>query len=127
MAGQDDRPEKDRQLDVARSDSQEGVLTTDHGDERVPERVVHARGGRAYGYFETYGEALAGVTAAEFLTRRTYAGIRAVLDGRGIARAGRHRTGNVGPRAAAQLPDDRGAPRIAVLAADRVEGSPRAR
>src|SRR5690242_18822753 len=36
--------------------------------ERIPERVVHARGAGAYGYFEPYGDALAGITAAAFLT-----------------------------------------------------------
>jgi catalase len=36
--------------------------------ERIPERVVHARGAGAYGYFEAYDDTLAGVTAAEFLT-----------------------------------------------------------
>jgi len=36
--------------------------------ERVPERVVHARGAGAYGYFEAYDDTLAAVTAAEFLT-----------------------------------------------------------
>ncbi|MGI5229787.1 catalase [Actinoallomurus sp. CA-142502] len=44
----------------------EKITHFDH--ERIPERVVHARGAGAYGYFEAYGDALAGVTAAEFLT-----------------------------------------------------------
>jgi catalase len=36
--------------------------------ERIPERVVHARGAGAYGYFEPYDDALAAYTCAEFLT-----------------------------------------------------------
>jgi catalase len=44
----------------------EKLTRFDH--ERIPERVVHARGAGAYGYFEPYEDVLAGVTAAEFLT-----------------------------------------------------------
>jgi catalase len=36
--------------------------------ERIPERVVHARGAGAYGYFEPYDASLADVTRARFLT-----------------------------------------------------------
>ncbi|HEY0495746.1 MAG TPA: catalase [Kutzneria sp.] len=36
--------------------------------ERIPERVVHARGAGAYGYFEPYDDSLAEFTAAQFLT-----------------------------------------------------------
>ncbi|PXY27328.1 catalase [Prauserella muralis] len=36
--------------------------------ERIPERVVHARGAGAYGYFEPYDDGLAGHTVARFLT-----------------------------------------------------------
>ncbi len=35
--------------------------------ERIPERVVHARGSGAYGYFQPYDDALAQYTVAEFL------------------------------------------------------------
>jgi catalase len=44
----------------------EKITHFDH--ERIPERVVHARGAGAYGYFEPYADTLAGVTGAEFLT-----------------------------------------------------------
>jgi catalase len=49
----------------------EKIMRFDH--ERIPERVVHARGAAAYGYFETY-ESLADLTKAHFLAeagRRT--------------------------------------------------------
>ncbi|GAA5188290.1 catalase [Rugosimonospora acidiphila] len=42
----------------------EKVMRFDH--ERIPERVVHARGSGAYGYFQVY-ESLARYTTAEFL------------------------------------------------------------
>lgn len=42
----------------------EKLTRFDH--ERIPERVVHARGAGAYGYFEPY-DSLADVTAADFL------------------------------------------------------------
>jgi catalase len=97
----DARSDKDRQLDAARVDPRDTVLTTDQGipvgetdnslragergptliedfhfrekithfdHERIPERVVHARGAGAYGFFEPYDGALAPYTAAEFLT-----------------------------------------------------------
>ncbi|MFC0037240.1 catalase [Actinomadura rayongensis] len=35
--------------------------------ERIPERVVHARGSGAYGYFQVYDDSLAEYTRAEFL------------------------------------------------------------
>jgi catalase len=44
----------------------EKVTHFDH--ERIPERVVHARGSGAYGHFRPYDDWLAGYTAAEFLT-----------------------------------------------------------
>jgi catalase len=44
----------------------EKITRFDH--ERIPERVVHARGSGAYGYFEPYGDALAARTMATFLT-----------------------------------------------------------
>jgi catalase len=44
----------------------EKLTRFDH--ERIPERVVHARGAGAYGHFEPYDTRLADVTAAEFLT-----------------------------------------------------------
>ena len=42
----------------------EKIMHFDH--ERIPERVVHARGAAAHGVFESYGTA-AGITAADFL------------------------------------------------------------
>ncbi|PPK63093.1 catalase [Actinokineospora auranticolor] len=44
----------------------EKVTHFDH--ERIPERVVHARGAGAYGHFTPYDDRLARYTAAEFLT-----------------------------------------------------------
>lgn len=44
----------------------EKIFHFDH--ERIPERVVHARGYGAHGYFETY-EPLAGITRADLLQR----------------------------------------------------------
>ncbi|GAB2670442.1 catalase [Saccharopolyspora gloriosae] len=52
--------------------AREKITHFDH--ERIPERVVHARGAGAYGYFEAYDDRLADYTAAKFLTdpsRRT--------------------------------------------------------
>lgn len=46
--------------------AREKVTHFDH--ERIPERVVHARGSGAYGYFEPYDDALTDYTAAKFLT-----------------------------------------------------------
>ncbi|MGI8335696.1 catalase [Actinomadura scrupuli] len=97
----DARSAKDRQLDSARVDPCDAVLTTDQGipigetdnslragergptlmedfhfrekithfdHERIPERVVHARGAGAYGFFAPYDDTLAAYSAAEFLT-----------------------------------------------------------
>ena len=44
----------------------EKIFHFDH--ERIPERVVHARGFGAHGYFENY-ESLADITAADFFQR----------------------------------------------------------
>src|SRR6201985_3398679 len=44
----------------------EKIMHFDH--ERIPERVVHARGAAAHGYFECL-ESAADVTAADFLQR----------------------------------------------------------
>ncbi|GAA3929816.1 catalase [Actinomadura viridis] len=44
----------------------EKITHFDH--ERIPERVVHARGAGAYGHFRVYDDALAEYTSAEFLT-----------------------------------------------------------
>ncbi|GAA3446241.1 catalase [Planomonospora venezuelensis] len=44
----------------------EKITHFDH--ERIPERVVHARGAAAHGYFEPYDDSLAAFTRAEFLT-----------------------------------------------------------
>lgn len=46
--------------------AREKITHFDH--ERIPERVVHARGAGAYGYFEPYDDRLAQYTAAKFLT-----------------------------------------------------------
>ncbi|MBU4500926.1 MAG: catalase, partial [Gammaproteobacteria bacterium] len=42
----------------------EKITHFDH--ERIPERIVHARGSGAHGYFEAYGD-LSGLTRAAFL------------------------------------------------------------
>ncbi|MCW2661468.1 MAG: katE [Mycobacterium sp.] len=47
--------------------AREKITHFDH--ERIPERVVHARGAGAYGFFEPYDDWLAEYTAAKFLTR----------------------------------------------------------
>ncbi|AOS63276.1 catalase [Actinoalloteichus hymeniacidonis] len=52
--------------------AREKLTHFDH--ERIPERVVHARGSGAYGYFQPYNDVLAQYTVAEFLrdpARRT--------------------------------------------------------
>lgn len=46
--------------------AREKITHFDH--ERIPERVVHARGAGAYGYFQPYDGWLSDYTAAEFLT-----------------------------------------------------------
>src|SRR4051812_30074249 len=46
--------------------AREKITHFDH--ERIPERVVHARGAGAYGYFEPYNDSLAEYTVARFLT-----------------------------------------------------------
>ena len=46
--------------------AREKLTHFDH--ERIPERVVHARGAGAYGYFEPYDDSLAQYTVAKFLT-----------------------------------------------------------
>ncbi|ORB56555.1 catalase HPII [Mycobacteroides saopaulense] len=46
--------------------AREKITHFDH--ERIPERVVHARGAGAYGYFEPYDAWLSDFTAAKFLT-----------------------------------------------------------
>ncbi len=45
--------------------AREKITHFDH--ERIPERVVHARGAGAYGYFEPYDDSLADYTVAKFL------------------------------------------------------------
>ena len=46
--------------------AREKITHFDH--ERIPERVVHARGAGAYGYFEPYDDSLTDFTTAKFLT-----------------------------------------------------------
>ena len=63
----------------------EKVMHFDH--ERIPERIVHARGSGAHGYFETY-ESLGDVTRADFLQRagektRVFARFSTVAGGAG--------------------------------------------
>ena len=69
----------------------EKITHFDH--ERIPERVVHARGSAAHGYFQVY-ESMAGLhQGAHFLQdpSKRDAGVRALLDRRRLARLGRHR------------------------------------
>eukprot|EP00762_Andalucia_godoyi_P008857 ANDGO_01162.mRNA.1 Catalase-2 len=42
------------------------IMHNDH--ERIPERVVHARGSAAHGFFEVYDDSMKAFTAAKFLT-----------------------------------------------------------
>ena len=67
----------------------EKITHFDH--ERIPERVVHARGSGAHGFFQVY-ESLARYTKARLPPGpvRADAGLRALLDGRGLARLDRH-------------------------------------
>ena len=66
----------------------EKITHFDH--ERIPERVVHARGAGAHGVFVGYGNAK-DVTKAGFLAQeRRDPGLRPVLDGAGLARLRRH-------------------------------------
>ncbi|MFD2422520.1 catalase [Amycolatopsis pigmentata] len=46
--------------------AREKLTHFDH--ERIPERVVHARGAGAYGYFQAYDDSLSEYTVADFLT-----------------------------------------------------------
>ena len=88
----------------------EKIFHFDH--ERIPERVVHARGYGAHGYFENY-ESLADLTRADLFQRagRADAGVRALLDRRRQQGLGRprprrarlrgealHAGGQLGPR-----------------------------
>ena len=68
----------------------EKIMHFDH--ERIPERVVHARGAGAHGRFELY-ESLASITSAEVLTdtSQTTPGVRALLDRRRVPGFRRHR------------------------------------
>ena len=69
----------------------EKIMHFDH--ERIPERVVHARGAGAHGQFELT-TSLDDITCAEFLrdTASADAGVRALLDRRRLTRLGRHRS-----------------------------------
>ena len=67
----------------------EKITHFDH--ERIPERIVHARGSGAHGYFECYEPLDRG--HARLDVRRggqAHAGVRALLDGRRRARLDRH-------------------------------------
>ena len=67
----------------------EKITHFDH--ERIPERVVHARGAAAHGFFQVY-EDLSELTMAGLLTdpSRADAGLRPLLHRRGLARLDRH-------------------------------------
>ena len=72
----------------------EKIFHFDH--ERIPERVVHARGYGAHGFFELT-DSLADVTRADIFParRRAHRGVRAVLDRRwkqGFVRSGTRRS-----------------------------------
>ena len=68
----------------------EKITHFDH--ERIPERIVHARGSAAHGYFECY-KPLKDLTRASLFAEagKTHAGVRAVLDGCRRARLDGHR------------------------------------
>ena len=68
----------------------EKIFHFDH--ERIPERVVHARGFGAHGFFEAY-ESLAELTKADLFQRagERNSRLRALLDGRRQQRLGRSR------------------------------------
>ena len=70
--------------------AREKITHFDH--ERIPERVVHARGAGAYGFFEPYDDSLAEYTVAEIPDdpRRADACVRAVLDRGRLARLSRY-------------------------------------
>ena len=67
----------------------EKITHFDH--ERIPERVVHARGSAAHGYFQVY-KSMSQFTCADFLQDPAAedARFRALLDRRRLARLGRH-------------------------------------
>ena len=67
----------------------EKITHFDH--ERIPERVVHARGAGAHGYFEL-DEVAGGIHPRRFPAGggQPHAGVRALLHGGGLARLGRH-------------------------------------
>ena len=69
----------------------EKIMHFDH--ERIPERVVHARGAGAHGQFQLT-TSLEDITCAEFLCNAASddAGVRAILDGRRLTRLRRHRS-----------------------------------
>ena len=68
----------------------EKITHFDH--ERIPERIVHARGSGAHGYFECYAPMTEVTRASLFAERgKAYAGLRALLDRRRRARLHRYR------------------------------------
>ena len=81
----------------------EKIFHFDH--ERIPERVVHARGYGAHGYFENY-ESLADVTRADPFSEagRAHPGVRAVLHRGGQQGVGRPRPRRPGLRGEALHP-----------------------
>ena len=68
----------------------EKITHFDH--ERIPERIVHARGSAAHGYFEAYEPLTEFTRAAPFAGgRQDHAGVRALLHRGRRARLDRHR------------------------------------
>lgn len=71
--------------------AREKITHFDH--ERIPERVVHARGAGAYGHFEPYDDLACRVHRGKVSDHAGHQdpGVRALLDGGGFPRLGRHR------------------------------------
>ena len=68
----------------------EKITHFDH--ERIPERIVHARGSGAHGYFQAY-QSHAALTKAGFLQdpEKNHPGVRTFFNRPGATRVGRHR------------------------------------
>jgi catalase len=68
----------------------EKITHFDH--ERIPERVVHARGAGAHGFFESYDDfSRSPAPRCSRQARQAHPGVRALLDRGRLARLGRHR------------------------------------
>ena len=81
----------------------EKITHFDH--ERIPERVVHARGSAAHGYFECYGD-LSGITrAAPFAAdRQAHPGVRALFHRGRRTRFDRHRRATCAASPSSSIP-----------------------